>query len=87
MKTEDGEETYGFVKNEYVWASSESTAIAKAKQKVREKIAKKPGIGVPADTALDLAVDEVERGFSAWKLAADESFIFFDPDTDQGSTD
>lgn len=81
VKSETGDETCGFVRNEYVWASNEGVAALKARQKVMKRLAKKQGVSVVAD-AFNLSVDEVEPGFPVSKLAANESFIFFNPDSD-----
>jgi hypothetical protein len=85
MKTEQGDEQCGFVKTEYVLAPTREEAVAKAKQKVQERLGKDPGILLPADSPLELAVDEVESGHPVWKLTSNESFIFFDLDADDES--
>ena len=78
MKTEEGEEALGFIRNEYVWADTEETAITKAKKKVLSRLSEKKGITQLADCPLELVVDEIERGIPIWKLTSNESFIFFD---------
>lgn len=78
MKTEHGDEPCGFVKNEYVWAGTKEEAVSKAKEKIQERLGQDPGILLPADSPLELTVDEVESGLPVWKLASNESFIFFD---------
>lgn len=82
MKTDAGDESCGFVKNEYVWADTAESAVEKAKEKILARVAEKPGVTLLADSPLQLVVDEVEKGFPIWKLASSESFIFFDIEHD-----
>lgn len=77
LKTEDGDSVCGFVRNEYVRASSEHEAIELAKKRVMERISTNEAISILADSPIELTVDEVESRVPIWKLIVNESFIFF----------
>ncbi|MFC4311447.1 hypothetical protein ACFPN2_20270 [Steroidobacter flavus] len=78
LKTHDGVDVCGFVRNEYVRAQTREEAIEKAERKVLERVRNHEGIVELSDSTLQLTVDDVEEGFPPWKLLANESFIFFD---------
>ena len=77
LKTDDGDSVCGFVRNEYVRATSEQAAVERAKKKVMERVAGNEAISLLADFPLELTVDEVESHVPFWKLAVNDSFIFF----------
>lgn len=77
LRTEVGDSVYGFVRNEYVYASTRQSAVEKAKLKVEKRIGANEAIALLADCPLDLTVDEVASGIPFWKLAVNESFVFF----------
>jgi len=77
LRTDRGEATHGFVRNEYVYALTSEVAIEKAKLKAMRRIAENEAIVALADTPLELTVDEVEANVPFWKLTVNESFIFF----------
>lgn len=78
LKTDEGVDVCGFVRNEYVRAKTREEAVEKAKLKVVERVRNHEGIVQLSDSPLQLIVDDVEDGLPAWKLLANESFIFFD---------
>ena len=82
LKTEAGDFVYGFVRNEYVYALTRAAAVEKAKQRVEKRIAKNEAIVRLADCPVEITIDEVESGFPFWKLAVNESFIFFPQEND-----
>ena len=43
LQSESGGDSCGFVRNEYVWASTEELAISKAKEKTVNRLREKPG--------------------------------------------
>ena len=47
------------------------------KLKVRARVIAHEALVQLADRPLDLVVDEVQSGVPSWKLAVNESFIFF----------
>lgn len=67
----------GFVKNEYVWASSADSAAQKAEEKVREKVSQHPSLHTVAGEQPRFEVEVVEPGASALKLLRDEGFVFY----------
>lgn len=84
LRSDTGREICGFVRNEYVKAASEDLAIERAKAKALERVAETHGIELIEGAPLQLTVDEVEKGVSAWKLMRNESFVFFDAEDDGG---
>jgi hypothetical protein len=78
LQSESGGDSCGFVRNEYVWASTEELAISKAKEKTVNRLREKPGVVLLSDSPLELTVDEIERDVPLWKLGVSESFVFFD---------
>mgnify|MGYP006952624008 CR=1 FL=1 len=77
MQSGDEDVPCGFVKNEYVWAASESEAIEKAKQSVLSKLGKNSAIHTLSDLPILLEAEEVESRVAIWKLLSNEGFIFY----------
>lgn len=74
----DGEDTpCGLIKNEYVWAKTESEAIEKAKEHLLSRLVNNPAIHQLGDSPISLNVEEVETGIPLWKLLSNEGFVFY----------
>jgi hypothetical protein len=77
--TVDGvEDTYGFIKNQYVWANSEPSAISKAKHQASKSLQRQKLIQWANDIVLK--IDEVECDIAFWKPLFSEGFIFYKQD-------
>ena len=70
----------GFYRNEYVASSSEERAIAKAKIKTMERLARK-GAKFIEGKPFALQVEKVKPGMPLWMLLRNEGFLFFPVDT------
>ncbi len=77
VKLDDGESLCGFVKNEYVWASSKEKAILKAKERIQSALSANPAVRILNDVGITFNVDEVEAGVAPWKLLSGEGFVFY----------
>jgi hypothetical protein len=77
LENEGDKEKAGFVRNEYVWASSGARAIKKAERKIAKLILTKDAVTLIEGSPLSLEVDIVESGYSVWSLFAKEGFVFF----------
>lgn len=73
-----GDETkeLGFYRNEYVASSSSERAIAKAKAKTMERLARK-GAKFIEERPFTLQVENVKPGMPLWRLLRNEGFLFF----------
>ena len=73
---ESEEREYSFLKNEYVWATSASEAIEKARTNVREALRRKPSVRQDEIESLPLIVDEVREGQGILNLIKSQGFVF-----------
>jgi hypothetical protein len=72
----DEELICGFVKNEYVIASSAESAQEKAIARVELKLRAKSNLHSDDVRRVELRVDRVEPGFSWFSVFRDEGFVF-----------
>jgi hypothetical protein len=73
---ESEEREYSFLKNEYVWATSASEAIEKARANVRDALRRKPSVRQEEIESLPLIVDEVRDGQGLLNLIKSQGFVF-----------
>lgn len=67
----------GFVKNVYVWATSESAAIAAARSQLDAALSKKSRRAKIEFSDAAFKVESVEPSSQFWKLVRPEGFVFY----------
>jgi len=76
----DDTKEMGFYRNEYVASSSEENAVAKAKARTMERLARN-GAKFIEGKPFALQVENVKPGMPLWRLLRSEGFLFFPVDT------
>lgn len=76
----DDTQEVGFYRNEYVASLSEERAVAAAKAKTLQRLARKGARFVDGKPFV-LKVEEVKSRMPLWKLLRNESFLFFPVDS------
>lgn len=76
----DGTKEMGFYRNEYVASSSEDDAVAKAKARTMERLARK-GAQFIEGKPFVLQVENVKPSLHLWRILRSEGFLFFPVDT------
>ncbi len=73
--------TWGFFKNEYIWARSREDAVLIASNRVRRALTIAAGADKEAARTVPLSVEEVEAGKGILWLLRKEGFVSFDPES------
>lgn len=67
----------GFVKNEFVLATSEDEASRRAIEQVRIQLEQQAEKGGLVLKCVDIEIDDVVHSLKFWKLVQKEGFVFF----------